>query len=308
MGKIAVIGSNMVDLITYIERLPVQGETLEAPDFALGCGGKGANQAVAAAKLGSEVLMVTKVGDDLFADNTLANFRRFGIDTRHVTRAPGRSSGVAPIFVQPDSHNSILIVKGANAALGPADIQAAEADLRDCALIVLQLEIALETVYAAIDCGQRLGIPVLLNPAPAVADLSAAHLARLDYFVPNETELALVSGLPVQDRESAFAAARVLAGRGIRHVVVTLGAQGALYVGEEGEFSLPGQTVAAIDTTGAGDAFIGCFAHGRVQGLGLRDAMQQAVAYSALSVTGRGTQTSYPEAAVFEDYLASLDL
>ncbi|ALZ86267.1 MAG TPA: ribokinase [Pseudomonas sp.] len=308
MGKIAVIGSNMVDLITYIERLPVQGETLEAPDFALGCGGKGANQAVAAAKLGSEVLMVTKVGDDLFADNTLANFRRFGIDTRHVTRAPGRSSGVAPIFVQPDSHNSILIVKGANAALGPADIQAAEADLRDCALIVLQLEIALETVYAAIDCGQRLGIPVLLNPAPAVADLSAAHLARLDYFVPNETELALVSGLPVRDRESAFAAARVLAGRGIRHVVVTLGAQGALYVGEEGEFSLPGQQVAAIDTTGAGDAFIGCFAHGRVQGLGLRDAMQRAVAYSALSVTGRGTQTSYPEAAVFEDYLASLDL
>lgn len=308
MGKIAVIGSNMVDLITYIERLPVQGETLEAPDFALGCGGKGANQAVAAAKLGSEVLMVTKVGDDLFADNTLANFRRFGIDTRHVTRAPGRSSGVAPIFVQPDSHNSILIVKGANAALGPADIQAAEADLRDCALIVLQLEIALETVYAAIDCGQRLGIPVLLNPAPAVADLSAAHLARLDYFVPNETELALVSGLPVQDRESAFAAARVLASRGIRHVVVTLGAQGALYVGEEGEFSLPGQTVAAIDTTGAGDAFIGCFVHGRVQGLGLRDAMQRAVAYSALSVTGRGTQTSYPEAAVFADYLASLDL
>ena len=308
MGKIAVIGSNMVDLITYIERLPVQGETLEAPDFALGCGGKGANQAVAAAKLGSEVLMVTKVGDDLFADNTLANFRRFGIDTRHVTREPGRSSGVAPIFVQPDSHNSILIVKGANAALGPADIQAAEADLRDCALIVLQLEIALETVYAAIDCGQRLGIPVLLNPAPAVADLSAAHLARLDYFVPNETELALVSGLPVRDRESAFAAARVLAGRGIRHVVVTLGAQGALYVGEEGEFSLPGQPVAAIDTTGAGDAFIGCFAHGRVQGLGLRDAMQRAVAYSALSVTGRGTQTSYPEAAVFEDYLASLDL
>lgn len=308
MGKIAVIGSNMVDLITYIERLPVQGETLEAPDFALGCGGKGANQAVAAAKLGSEVLMVTKVGDDLFADNTLANFRRFGIDTRHVTRAPGRSSGVAPIFVQPDSHNSILIVKGANAALGPADIQAAEADLRDCALIVLQLEIALETVYAAIDCGQRLGIPVLLNPAPAVADLSAAHLALLDYFVPNETELALVSGLPVADRDSAFAAARVLAGRGIRHVVVTLGAAGALYVGEEGEFSLPGQRVAALDTTGAGDAFIGCFAHGRVQGLGLREAMQRAVAYSALSVTGRGTQTSYPEAAVFEDYLASLDL
>lgn len=308
MGKIAVIGSNMVDLITYIERLPVQGETLEAPDFALGCGGKGANQAVAAAKLGSEVLMVTKVGDDLFADNTLANFRRFGIDTRHVTRAPGRSSGVAPIFVQPDSHNSILIVKGANAALGPADIQAAEADLRDCALIVLQLEIALETVYAAIDCGQRLGIPVLLNPAPAVAELSAAHLARLDYFVPNETELAQVSGLPVADRESAFAAARVLAGRGIRHVVVTLGAAGALYVGEEGEFSLPGQRVAALDTTGAGDAFIGCFAHGRVQGLGLHEAMQRAVAYSALSVTGRGTQTSYPEAAVFEDYLASLDL
>lgn len=151
MSKIAVIGSNMVDLITYIDRMPGQGETLEAPGFALGCGGKGANQAVAAAKLGADVLMLSKVGDDMFADNTLANFQRFGIDTRYVQRVPGVSSGVAPIFVRPDSHNSILIVKGANAHLSPADIDAAAVDLRACTLIVLQLEINLETVYYAIE-------------------------------------------------------------------------------------------------------------------------------------------------------------
>ena len=147
MGKIAVIGSNMVDLITYIDRMPDQGETLEAPGFALGCGGKGANQAVAAAKLGAQVLMLSKVGDDMFADNTLANFQRFGIDTRYVQRVTGVSSGVAPIFVRADSHNSILIVKGANAHLLPADIETAAADLRECTLIVLQLEINLDTVY-----------------------------------------------------------------------------------------------------------------------------------------------------------------
>jgi len=156
MSKIAVIGSNMVDLITYIDRMPAQGETLEAPGFALGCGGKGANQAVAAAKLGAQVLMLSKVGDDMFADNTLANFQRFGIDTRHVQRVPGVSSGVAPIFVRADSHNSILIVKGANAHLLPADIDAAAADLRECTLIVLQLEINLETVYYAIEFAHRL--------------------------------------------------------------------------------------------------------------------------------------------------------
>ncbi|MEB0225492.1 ribokinase [Pseudomonas sp. 10S4] len=307
MSKIAVIGSNMVDLITYIDRMPAQGETLEAPGFALGCGGKGANQAVAAAKLGADVLMLTKVGDDMFADNTLANFQRFGIDTRYVQRVPGVSSGVAPIFVQADSHNSILIVKGANAHLVPADIDAAAQALRECALIVLQLEINVETVYYAIAFGREHNIPVLLNPAPALAGLSREHLAQLDFLVPNESELALISGQTVDSPESALKAAKTLVASGIRHVIVTLGQQGALYVGEEGEFQIPGLRVAARDTTGAGDAFIGCFIQHWSRDHDIRAAMTQAVAYSACSVTGLGTQTSYPDALAFADFQRQLD-
>lgn len=306
MSKIAVIGSNMVDLITYIDRMPAQGETLEAPGFALGCGGKGANQAVAAAKLGADVLMLTKVGDDMFADNTLANFQRFGIDTRYVQRVPGVSSGVAPIFVQADSHNSILIVKGANAHLVPADIDGAAQALRKCSLIVLQLEINVDTVYHAIEFGRAHDIPVLLNPAPALSGLSREHLSHLDFLVPNESELALITGQVVDSPASAHKAAQTLVADGIRHVIVTLGQQGALYVGEEGEFQIPGLSVAARDTTGAGDAFIGCFIHHWSRDRDIRAAMTQAVAYSACSVTGLGTQTSYPDATAFAEFQRQL--
>ncbi|WDG39881.1 ribokinase [Pseudomonas synxantha] len=302
MSKIAVIGSNMVDLITYIDRMPAQGETLEAPGFAMGCGGKGANQAVAAAKLGADVLMLSNVGDDMFADNTVANFQRFGIDTRYVQRVPGVSSGVAPIFVRADSHNSILIVKGANAHLLPVDIETAAADLRDCTLIVLQLEINLETVYHAIEFAHRQGIAVLLNPAPALAGLSREHLAHLDFLIPNESELALITGEVVDSPESARTAARGLVTSGIRHVIVTLGEHGALYVGEEGEFQVPGVRVDARDTTGAGDAFIGCFIHHWNRDRHIRQAMEQAVAYSACSVMGLGTQSSYPDSETFDRF------
>jgi len=303
MSKIAVVGSNMVDLITYVDRMPALGETLEAPSFSMGCGGKGANQAVAAAKLGSHVVMVSKVGDDVFADNTLANFQKFGIDTQYVSKVNGVSSGVAPIFVQADAHNSILIVKGANAHLTADDIAAAQETLLDCALIVTQLEIDLETVYATIDFGQAHGIPVLLNPAPADAALRRESIAQLDFFVPNETELALVSGMSVVSLETAFAAAREIASWGVRHVIVTLGEAGALYVGEKGEFSLPGISVTAQDTSGAGDAFIGCFVHYWARHADMRRAIQLAIAYSAYSVTGRGTQSSYPELPAFSQFL-----
>ena len=293
MGKIAVIGSNMVDLITYIDRMPDQGETLEAPGFALGCGGKGANQAVAAAKLGADVVMLSKVGDDMFADNTLANFQRFGIDTRYVQRVPGVSSGVAPIFVRADSHNSILIVKGANAYLSPADIDAAADDLRECTLIVLQLEVNLETVYYAIEFAHQHGIAVLLNPAPALPGLSAEHLAHLDFLIPNESELALITGHTVDSPDSARAAAQTLVASGIRHVIVTLGEHGALYVGEEGAFQVPGRRVIARDTTGAGDAFIGCFSHYLVATGDVEKSLTIASRYAADSVTKLGTQSSY---------------
>lgn len=300
---IAVIGSNMVDLISYITRMPEEGETIEAPDFALGCGGKGANQAVAASRLGSEVLMVTRVGDDLFAANTVRNFELNGIDTTFVLTTPG-TSGVAPIFVDEQSRNSIIIVKGANGALSPDDVEAAAAEIARCSLIVLQLEIPLATVNAAIELGSRAGVPVLLNPAPATEGLDYERVALCEYFVPNETELAILTGLPTSTLAELSIAARSLVERGCRNVIVTLGSKGVLLVNAEGE-ELIAQTTAveAVDTTGAGDAFIGCFAHELTHGSPLRNALVRANAYAAHSVTGRGTQTSYATADEFSAWV-----
>lgn len=293
--KIAVIGSNMVDLTSYITRMPVLGETLEAPDFSMGCGGKGANQAVAAATYGADVLMVTKVGDDLFAENTIANFQKAGIDTKYVTKVPGVSSGVAPIFVDPNGQNSILIIKGANNALKPADIDAAENDLESCKLIILQLEIPLETVYYAIEFGQMHHIPVLLNPAPATKELSIEKACECDFFMPNETELAILTDMPVTTIEEAEKAADSLVARGLKNVIVTLGGQGSLLVTKtKTTFVRPFQ-VNAIDTSGAGDAFIGCFSCCYAETGNVPDAMKTASAFAALSVTKCGTQKSYPQ-------------
>ncbi|KVD92044.1 ribokinase [Burkholderia stagnalis] len=308
METIAVIGSNMVDLVTYVTRMPARGETLEAPNFELGCGGKGANQAVAAARLGARVVMVTKVGDDVFADNTIRNFERAGIDTEHVRKVPGVPSGVAPIFVEPDSSNSILIVKGANRHLRPADIDAAAPTLRACGLIVLQLEIELDTVYHAIAFGARHGIPVLLNPAPAVANLDFERIRTVEFFVPNETELAIVSGMPVDSPDAAARAASSLVARGLEQVIVTLGAQGSLLVSRDGVRHVPGVPVDARDTTGAGDAYIGCFARYYVATRDAAAAMRHASAYAAHSVTGLGTQKSYADAATFERFIRDAGL
>ncbi|MGL5405469.1 MAG: ribokinase [Propionibacteriaceae bacterium] len=297
---IAVIGSNMVDLITYITRMPVLGETVEAPDFQMGCGGKGANQAVAASKLGSKVLMVTRIGDDAFADNTLENFRSHGIDTTHVLRTRA-SSGVAPIFVDEQSRNSIVIVKGANALLSPADIDQALPEIMDCGLIVLQLEIPLETVYYAIEVGKKHGIPVLLNPAPATADLDFSRIASVDYFVPNESELALLTGRPVATLTDIDAAVADLISRGMSNVIVTLGERGVLWVSKDGRQLIESVSVAAVDTTGAGDAFIGCFSHALMRGYSVPEALQLANRYAADSVTRRGTQLSYATAQELQE-------
>lgn len=247
--------------------------------------------------------MVTKVGDDVFADNTIRNFEREGIDTTHVSRVAGVPSGVAPIFVEPDSSNSILIVKGANRHLRPADIDAAAPRLVECALIVLQLEIELDTVYHAIEFGARHGIPVLLNPAPAVADLDFERIRSVEFFVPNETELATVAGMPVDSRETATRAAESLVARGLKHVLVTLGDKGSLLVSRDSAQHVRGVAVDARDTTGAGDAYIGCFARYYAASRDALDAMRYASAYAAHSVTGFGTQKSYADAATFERFL-----
>ena len=301
IGRIAVVGSNMVDLVTYTARMPAPGETLEAPSFEMGCGGKGANQAVAAAKLGAKVAMVSKVGGDIFGENTRRNLADFGIDTRHVTVEPDLPSGVAPIFVEPSGENAILIVKGANSALSPKDVDAAAELLRGADLILLQLEVPLETVYHTLARAAEWGVTTILNPAPASPDLDVARLSTLGYLVPNETELALLSGQPTGTEAEIAAAARSLVARGIGAVIVTLGGRGVRLVTAEGVTAIPAVPVTPVDTTGAGDAFIGSFAHFLSAGGDPGAALHQAARYAAHSVTGRGTQKSYANA---EDFVA----
>ncbi len=305
--RIAVVGSNMVDLVTYVNRMPVRGETIEAPSFEMGHGGKGANQAVAAAKLGASVVMVTKVGDDMFADNTIKNFARFGVDTTHVERVKGRSSGVAPIMVEPSGENSILIVKGANADLSPADVERAAEDLKTCDLILMQLEVPLETVYAAIAFGKRHGVKTLLNPAPATPELDVERIRDTSFFVPNETELAILTGMPVDTEDEIVAAARSLTAKGIGTVIVTMGSRGALLTTPTQARHIAPTRVAPVDTTGAGDAFVGAFARYFAAGLGLEPALDKAARYAADSVTRRGTQKAYASEAEFEAFCAALE-
>lgn len=303
---IAVIGSNMVDLISYIHDMPKMGETLEAPDFKMGCGGKGANQAVAAAKLGASVMMMTKVGDDVFAENTIRNFQQFGVDTEFVEKVTGVSSGVAPIFVDQSSQNRILIIKGANQHLKPADIDRAEVRLKNCKLFILQLEIPLETVYYAIDFANKHQIPVILNPAPASKALDIQYACKCDFFMPNETELEILTGMPVETMEQIQLAANSLFAKGLKNLIVTLGEKGSVWFHDNEVVHIPPHKVNAIDTSGAGDAFIGCFAHYYIATGDVKQAMNMASAYSAYSVTGQGTQSSYPSKSQFDQFLHSV--
>ena len=282
----------MTDLVTYVTRMPKSGETLDAPAFAIACGGKGANQAVAAALLGSSVVMVGCVGDDTFGQAALMNFRAHEIDERHVRVVAGAASGVAPIFVEPNGENRILIVRGANDALAPADVLAAENDIALCDVLVVQLEVPLETVYAAAALGVRRGLQVVLNPAPATT-LDPAVLRSVDILVPNQTELALLADMPVSTRDEAVRAARALVARGSRCIIVTLGADGALLVDTHVVQHVPGVAVDAVDTTGAGDAFVGSLVDALGGGRDIRTAIDVAVRFAADSVTRRGTQSSY---------------
>ena len=209
--------------------------------------------------------------------------------------------GVAPIMVDRDSHNRILIIPGANNHLLPADIDAAADDLRWCKLIVLQLEIPLETIYHAIEFGNAAGIPVLLNPAPANIELDIEYACRCDFFVPNETELEILTGMPVHSLEEIQAAAHKLLDHGLKHLIVTLGERGALYLHGDDKHHYTAPSVDAVDTTGAGDAFIGCFAQSYVDSGDVDGAISRAIRYASHSVTGRGTQTSYASADDFDE-------
>ena len=291
--KIAVIGSTNMDLVSYTDTIPAAGETREATGFHTACGGKGANQAVAAGKLGAHVMMVTVIGDDLFGEKSMDNFMENNINTEYVWTATGVASGVATILVDSTSQNRILIHKGANACLTPEVIDEAADALRECGLIVLQLEIPLETVYAAIDFGVANGIPVLLNPAPATKELSMEKACLCDFFVPNETELAILTGMPTGTEDEIKKAAMSLVNRGLKNVIVTMGSKGSMWVSKNDFLVIPAKTVDAVDTTGAGDSFIGCFVENYSRTRSIPEAMKEASLYASFSVTRKGTQDSY---------------
>jgi ribokinase len=304
---IGVIGSTNMDLTTAVERMPVWGETVLAKHFETSFGGKGANQAVAAAKLGAEVVMVTNLGDDTLGDNALKNFQSYGIDTRHVRRIPNQSTGTATILVDEKSgDNAILIVAGANGDLSQADVDAASEALKGCDLILLQLEIQLETAYAAIRFGRRNGVRTVLNPAPARRNLDMDVVTQASFLIPNETELAILTDMPVESEAEVSAAAQSLVKQGVETVVVTLGPRGALVATTDGARRIAPIKVQALDTTGAGDAFIGSFARYFAAGLDLDAALAKATRYAAFSVTRRGAQKSFATEAEFEAFCAGL--
>jgi ribokinase len=243
--------------------------------------------------------MVAKLGNDLFGEATIKNFNELGIDTMHVGIVEGVSSGVAPIFVEPNGQNRILVVKGANDTLRPADIDAAAEALRTVDAIVLQFEIPLETIYYAVQFANKNNIRCIVNPAPAQpANLEALRTA--DYFIPNESEAETITGLPVHSIDEAKQCSAALLQKGFARVILTLGSRGSLLATEDAAELFPPFAVTPLDTTGAGDAFIGSFAVFLAEGLPEHEALTRANLYAALSTMQVGTQKSFPTRALFE--------
>jgi ribokinase len=296
---IAVVGSANIDLTTFTDDFPRPGETIFGRGFNLGFGGKGANQAVAARLCGAEVSMVARVGVDLFSEATIRNFRTFGVEASHVMVTPGASTGVAPIFVDSNGQNRIIVVKGANDLLSPADIDAASGLLSRAQTIVLQLEVPLETVHHTLRFARARGIRTILNPAPG-QPLDLAAIAHADYVIPNETEAEALSGIPVRDLASARDSAQRLLDGGLRRVILTLGENGALLAGPESMSHIAPFKVQPVDTTGAGDAFIGSLARFLSSGCEELEAISRANLYAALSTLSPGTQKSFVTMERFE--------
>jgi ribokinase len=295
-----------MDLIFRADHFPAAGETIMGKVFDLGYGGKGANQAVAAEKSGDvNVAMVSCVGDDLFGDGTIRNFQDLGINADHVHKVPGASTGAAAILVDDNSgQNQIIVTLGANNELSPKLADAALARTKpDC--IVMQCEMPLETVYHTVRHAKEHKIPTLLNVAPA-QPVDLKRLDGLSYLIVNETEAKTISGIEVTDAKSATAAAKKLLGEStIGKVIVTLGEKGAILIGRKESLTAEPFKVTPIDTTGAGDAWIGCFTSSIAQGIGEQDAMDRANLYAAMSTEKVGTQKSFPDIKAFNKALAA---
>jgi ribokinase len=298
--RICVVGSANVDLTFRTPRLPRPGETLAGRHFHLGFGGKGANQAVMAARLGGQVAMIARVGRDVFGEQMTANLQREGIDTTHVLVDETRPSGSAAIVVDDNAQNCITVIAGANDALTPADVRAAADPIRTADVLVCQLEVPLNTCVEAFRIARAAGVRTILNPAPAQR-LPPELLQLTDLCVPNETEVETITGQSVYHPHEARTAATAL---GVPLLIVTLGSRGAFVVDGVAVEHIPAPEVAAVDPTGAGDAFIGSLAVYWAEGLSVIEAARRASAVAALSVTRHGAQAAFPSRAEVQAFLS----
>ncbi len=294
--NICVVGACNLDLISYVPRLPSMGETLHGNRFHMGFGGKGANQAIMAAKLGGQVTMVTKLGQDVFGENTVKNFNAWGVNTQHVHFTDQAFTGVAPIAVDTEGNNSIIVVTGANDLLTVEEVEAARPAIAAASILVCQLEIPLEINLAALRIAREEGVKTIFNPAPARAEIPQEFYQLSDIFCPNETETELLTNMSVQSLEEAENAAKVLIERGAATVILTLGERGSLLITDATTEHVPVAPVKALDTTGAGDAFVGSLAFFLAAGKSLSDAIKRANRIAAVSVQSSGTQSSFPQA------------
>ena len=291
-NKIVVLGSSNTDMTIKSERLPKPGETILGGEFVMGPGGKGANQAVAAKRLGGDVCFICKLGRDIFGDNAISGYEREGIDTSHILRSD-KASGIALILVDAGAENCIAVAPGANGDLSPEDVDSVANVIKDAEYLILQLEIPVESVLKAAKIAHEAGVYVILNPAPA-CPLPEELFRYVSLVIPNQTEISLLTGVEIKDEKSLDEAIVRIKEMGVKDVIVTLGSKGSLVVSDGVKAFVPSQKVKAVDTTAAGDTFCGALCVGLCEGLGIKEAAAFATKASALTVQRMGAQASIP--------------
>jgi len=301
---ICVVGSANVDLIFRTPRLPVPGETLAGHSLHQCMGGKGANQAVVAARLGADVTFVARVGNDGFGTEAIEAYKSEGINTSFIQQDDGQPTGTAAILVDDDAENCIVVVAGANARLAPAHVQAARSVVENSNVLLSQLETPVATTLEAFQLARARNVLTILTPAPA-ENVTPELLELCDICVPNKAEIATITGQPVNSEQDVMHATALLRDRGVKRVVLTMGGDGVLLIDESGSSHIPATKVEAIDTTGAGDAFTGALAVGLAGGLTLEEAARHAVVVAAFSVTRAGTQPSFPTLNEVNQWIAT---
>ncbi len=300
--NIVIIGSSNTDMIIKLPHIPKPGETVLGGNFSTSAGGKGANQAVSAARAGGEIIFIARVGDDIFGEQAVEGFIKSGINIDNIITDKKAPSGVALIFVDENGENSIAVAPGANASLSPSDITASKDTIASAGIVLLQLEIPLETVRTAAEIAAENGVDIILNPAPA-RPLGDDILRHISILTPNESEAELLTGIKVGDEESAAQAADALSAKGVKTVLITLGPRGVYVSSKDFNGIVPGFSVNAVDTTAAGDVFNGVLALSLSEDMPLVDGVRFSNAAAALSVTRLGAQPSAPYRKEIEDFL-----